>query len=103
MFRKIMLFCAVLLGPWLAVSGAAFAQAQQCAPYPDLTAHLISQFGETMVWHGDVSPEAVIQLWSNAATQTWTVVIYSADGTGCFMASGTGFETFAPSPAGTEG
>jgi hypothetical protein len=84
-------------------STAAFAQTQQCAPYPDLTAHLISQFGETMVWHGDATPQVVVQLWSNAETQTWTVVAYRADGMGCFMASGTGFETFARPPAGTEG
>jgi hypothetical protein len=103
MFKKIMVMCAVLVGPWVTFSGAAFAQSQQCAPYPDLASHLISQFGEVMVWQGNATPEAMVQLWSNADTETWTVLVYRADGLGCFMASGTGLETYAPPPAGTEG
>lgn len=104
MLEKIVAGLVVLFLLMVACSGAAYPQsATQCAPYANLQSHLAEKYGEAMVWQGSQSPETVVQVWSNAATETWTIVVYKADGMGCMVASGTGLETFAPPPAGTEG
>jgi hypothetical protein len=103
MFKRIMVFCAVLLGPWVAFPGAAFAQMQQCAPYAILATHLADRCGEAVIFQGQTSETAIMQLWLNAETGTWTVVYMMADAPACMVSSGQGGESVTPPPAGTEG
>lgn len=103
MLKKIMVLAWALLGPWMAFPGAAFAQAQQCAPYGALATLLSDQYGEAVIWQGQASATVIMQLWSNAESGTWTFVAVAADAPACMLASGQGSESIAPPPAGTEG
>jgi hypothetical protein len=83
--------------------GVARAQGQQCAPYDALRAHLQDKYAEAMIWQGIGGPETVAQLWVNAETGTWTVVMYRADGVGCMVASGQESQAITPPPCGHGG
>lgn len=106
MFKKAFAICAgviALMVVLITITTAAFAQTSQCAPYPVLSAHLTEKYGEAVVWVGNQSPAAILELWVNPETGTWTIVQYQASGNACMVVSGDGSQPLAPPPAGTEG
>jgi hypothetical protein len=102
-FEKIVAGLAVLALVLVSCAGAAWPQASQCAPYAAMATHLADRYGEAVIFQGQTSETAIMQLWANAETGTWTVVYMSADAPACMVASGQGGESIAPPPAGTEG
>ncbi len=78
----------------------AFAQTAQCAPRPDVLAALADKYGEARRGIGIAGQNAVMELFVNADTGTWTMIATTPDGKTCLIASGSNFETVSdPAPA----
>jgi hypothetical protein len=85
---------AVALAFALAASPAA---AQQCADRQTVVDHLGGKFQEAPTGRG-VSNGHMVEVWVSA-TGTWTVVVTSANGNACMVASGHAWETVDPAGA----
>ncbi len=78
----------------------AHAQTPQCASRPDVLAALATQYGEARRGIGIAGQNAVMELFVNPSTGTWTIIATSPDGKTCLIASGSNFEmTQDPAPA----
>jgi hypothetical protein len=80
------------------VASVAQVQGAQCAPWSNLSAYLTDTYGEAVTFQGQASATAVMQVWVNPATGTWTVIYMGADQSSCIAASGQGGEIIAPPP-----
>lgn len=80
----------------LALVSGAKAQ-QNCGPAQDVLSVLKDQFGESIVGQG-LSQGAIIQLWANDDTGTWTIVAVSPNGGACMLSAGSDFQHSAPKP-----
>lgn len=77
--------------------GAAPAQAQtNCAPRDLVHERLKSNFGEALTAGGLQSQSQVLEVWASDATGTWTVLMTTAQGLTCVIASGTNWHQNAP-------
>lgn len=74
----------------------------QCAPRDVLTKHLADQFGEGVVSMG-VNPQAMVEVWANLSTGTWSIMATTPAGLMCFIASGGNFEAVAAPKPGVDG
>lgn len=81
------------LGP-LSFAEPALAQENACASRNDVVRKLEDRFGETRTSVGIHREDAVVEVFSSAATGTWTIVITRADGMSCLLASGQRWEQF---------
>ena len=71
-----------------------------CAPRAGVLAQLAQTYGETRRSLGVAGPQAVVEVFANTATGTWTITATLPDGTMCLVASGQGFDAVAdPLPA----
>ena len=78
----------------------AHAQAAQCAPRADVLTALATKYGEARRGIGIAGQNAVMELFVNPSTGTWTIISTSPDGKTCLIASGSNFEaTSDPAPA----
>ena len=78
----------------------AHAQPAQCALRPDVLAALATKYGEARRGIGIAGQNAVMELFVNPATGTWTILVTTPDGKTCLIASGSDFEaTRDPAPA----
>lgn len=78
----------------------AHAQTPQCAPRPDVLTALATKYGEARRGIGIAGQNAVMELFVNPSTGTWTIIATSPDGKTCLIASGSNFEmTQDPAPA----
>lgn len=78
----------------------AHAQAAQCGPRPDVLSALATKYGEARRGIGIAGQNAVVELFVNPSTGTWTIIATSPDGKTCLIASGSNFEgTSDPAPA----
>ena len=71
----------------------------QCAPVERVMQFLSAQHGESPVVIG-LMPTAMMQVWANPDTGTWTLLRITPDGQACMMASGGNLEFAAPMPKG---
>jgi hypothetical protein len=87
----------------LAVSLAVPAAAQQyrnCAPRAVVIERLATGYSETRQNIGLGSQGAVVEVFANPDTGTWTITVTSPAGVTCLVASGQSFETIVePLPA----
>lgn len=87
----------------LAACVALPAMAQEnCAPRDVVTESLRSRYGESVQSMGMVANGTVLEMWANAETGTWSIMITRPDGISCLPASGRGFEA-VDSPASPTG
>lgn len=70
----------------------AFGQSQNCAARFLVEDRLGGGYGESVQSLGVTDNGAVIEMWANVDTGTWTAVVNLPDGTACVVASGVGFE-----------
>ena len=75
----------------------AIAQ-MQCGGYADAVAHLSTAYGESIVVRGIDGAGAVVEMFANPDTGTWTALIVQPDGTACMVAAGGDFEYHSPKP-----
>lgn len=71
----------------------------QCAPRDDVIAHLATHYAETRRGIGIAANDTVLEIFASD-TGSWTIVITTAQGLTCLVASGEGFETIAAPPPG---
>lgn len=78
----------------------AQAQSAQCAPRPEVLTALATKYGEARRGIGIAGQNAVMELFVNPVTGTWTITATSPEGKTCLIASGSNFEGISdPAPA----
>lgn len=78
----------------------AFAQSPQCAPRADVLAVLGGKYGEARRGVGIAGQNAMMELFVNETTGTWTMTATTPEGKTCLIASGSAFEPVTdPAPA----
>jgi hypothetical protein len=89
----------------LALAGApTFALAQaNCADRQDLVDQLVSGYGEEFAGGGLQNARHIIEVWASDEEGTWTILMTTADGKSCVMASGTDWRKGQPQPKGVTG
>lgn len=77
----------------LMVASSVSAQgAQNCATREKVIARLAEKYGETRQSMGLGSNNAVMEVFANDASGSWTITVTMANGVMCMMASGQAFE-----------
>lgn len=80
-------------GVLLLAANHAAAQGQSCGPHDNVVDLLASSYGEARESLGIAANNAVIEVFANRETGTWTITITYPGGATCLMASGLSFET----------
>lgn len=93
--RHILIYFVVFLVGAIFAS-AVHAQQAQCAPTAQVLDALVNKYGEQQITHGATPSGAIIQVWANAETGTWSAIVHRPDGVSCLVASGDSFEFSAP-------
>ncbi|MFT3972297.1 MAG: hypothetical protein QM699_02230 [Amaricoccus sp.] len=99
MSKLILLVRAMTALGLLAMTPEARAEepGKACAAHADVVRKLSDRFGETRTSIGLHKDDAVVEVFSSAATGTWTIVVTGTDGMSCLLAAGKGWEQ---APAG---
>ncbi len=87
-----MLFALSLGFGGLILATHAAQSAPQCAPRDTVMAALAGQYGETRRGMGLTADQAVIEVFANDTSGTWTITATLPDGQTCLVASGQGYE-----------
>lgn len=95
------LLCLLLALAWIA-TGAAEAQAANCAPRAVVLERLAERYGETRQGIGLGGSGTVVEMFANPQTGTWTLLATNTAGVTCLVASGHAFE-LTPAKPGPEG
>jgi len=84
---------------FLVLSMAKQANAQsQCGPEDQVAQLLGGKYNEAPVFRGVAANGALIVMWTNESTGTWTTTVHNGAGVACIVASGDSFETLSPPP-----
>jgi len=78
---------------------AAPASAASCAPNDVVVSRLADQYGESRQSGGLAENGALMEVFANPETGTWTVTITTADGTTCVIATGHAYTPITEGPA----
>jgi hypothetical protein len=71
-------------------------QAQPCAERALVVERLESRFGETRQSRGLNGANGLVEIYVSAETGTWTILVTTADGKSCLLASGNVWEQAIP-------
>ena len=84
---------AGLLALFLALSpsGAMAQMAPLCADRATVTQGLAENYGEQALGGGIADNQQLVEVFTNVATGSWTVLVSRADGVSCLIASGQGW------------
>ena len=77
----------------------AHAQQNKCFAYDQLTVQLESKHGESVQSRG-LMQGALLEMWANSESGTWTAVVRRPDGVGCIAAAGNTWRRVEPTPPG---
>jgi len=88
---KLHRYVALAAALWAAFSFTASAQAP-CAERAEWLSHLEARFGELRTAVGMVGPDAVLELFLNGETGTWTLLVSTVDGMTCLLAAGEAWQ-----------
>lgn len=84
---------AVVLILIFALFNTAFAQQRNCGPRDAIVARLAERYGETLQSRGVTGGgSAVMEVFANLDTGTFTVAMSNASGLSCMVAAGEGFQ-----------
>lgn len=83
----------------IALAGSASAN-PACAPRGHVVDRLMTKYGESPVSVGLGSKGALVEVFANQASGTWTIVVTRPDGISCLAASGQDFMRIDALPAG---
>lgn len=90
--------CAAIIALALVPPGTADAQsASQCGPREAVLTQLERRYGEARQALGLSANNAVVELYANTETGTWTIVGTFASGATCLIASGEAYQALAES------
>jgi hypothetical protein len=85
---KVLIFVLSVIVAYIA--GSLQADAAQCAPAEAVHEGLSRNYGETPQATGEAADGAVMALYANEETGTWTLLVVTV-GQACLVASGGGF------------
>ena len=103
MTRLLAVALSGLLLPALAAAQSAPQAARQCAAHEAVVAQLAERYGESRQAMGLAPNNAVVELFANTETGTWTITGTLASGITCLIASGEAYEPVAESLIPGEG
>lgn len=78
------------------------AMAQQCGNRADIVAQLAGQYHESHRFIGLTESGQIVEAFA-ASSGSWTILVSSANGVSCVVASGQGFEVVDAAPEGVPG
>lgn len=87
-----------ILAASLFLASALPAVASNCLPRPVMVEGLASKYGEYVTSRGLGGDGMMIEMYASPETGTWSVVVTSASGLACLVASGTAFEAVSAIP-----
>ena len=79
---------------------AATQMAGFCGDHTKMVKKLKLGYGETRLGIGQVSPQALIEIWASEKTRTWTILEVYPGGMACIQSSGTRWMTYEPEVKG---
>ena len=88
-------FFALVMGFSAVLVATQFAQAQNrpnCAERATVVARLAEGYGEARQSIGLAPNNAVVEVFANEETGTWTITVTMPNGTTCLVASGQAYE-----------
>lgn len=92
----------VALALGLALTAIPAAEAQnRCGAREKIVAHLETKYGEHQRSVGIQGQGEVIEIYANAVSGTWTIILTNARGLSCLMAAGEAFQQLTPKTAET--
>ncbi len=92
---------ALLLGLFVTSQAAAQEQdARTCATRGEALSHLSDKYSEAPIAMGLTNKGAVIEVLTNKAGTTWTIIITMPNGVSCMVAAGEGWELVKQVAAG---
>lgn len=97
-------FTAASGGVWLVLAAvalphAAEAQGRVCGPHDRIVEQLASEYGESRQSIGLGLNNAVVEVFANLETGTWTITVTAPAGPTCLVAAGEAFQhMFDPLP-----
>ena len=65
------------------------AQGRNCGPHAAVTTHLAAKFGESRTMMGLAANQMVVEVFVNADSGSWTIIVTRPDGVTCLVASGS--------------
>lgn len=74
------------------------AAASNCAPRDVVIDRLAARYGESRQSIGLGANNAVVEVFASPETGTWTIIVTTAQGLTCMIASGQAFEALAEAP-----
>ena len=87
------IFAALVLGIGAAVPAVAYQQI--CAPRSGMVDTLADKYRESLQSMGLTSDNKIVEVFASPETGTWTIIISSAAGMACVVASGQAFALFS--------
>ncbi len=90
--------------PGLALALAALpafapAQAMRCGARETVIRHLEERYGETRRSVGLQEGRGVVELYANAESGSWTILLTTPQGMSCLMAAGESYQRLEPKKA----
>jgi len=79
----------------VSATGALAQNSNQCGPREVILAQLAARYGEARKAVGLAANNAVVELFANAESGTWTITGTLPSGVTCLIASGESFEALA--------
>lgn len=86
----------------LLTAGPALAYGN-CADRDIVTSTLEKKFGESPVGAGLDGETELYEIWQSDEGDSWTILMTTADGLTCVLASGTDWRQSMPTPPGIKG
>jgi len=80
----------------VALYGAPVAAQQVCDLHETQSNQLKSRYGEQRIGFGMSGPAAIVEIWANTETGTWTILVVYPDGMSCLKAAGESWQTDPP-------
>jgi len=99
-FRFVILIWVVLcvLAIVVGATAPAHAQTAACADHDAVTALLAERYGEARIAIGLAADGALVEVWANRESGTWTIMITQPGGPACLAAGGEAFELALETP-----
>jgi hypothetical protein len=86
------------------VSAPSVVLAQtNCAERQAVVDRLEAGYGEEFTRGGMPTARQIIEVWASEEQGTWTILMTTADGRSCVLASGTAWRKGMPVPKGVQG
>lgn len=85
------LFVAMALVAGL-MAAPVYAQPRNCGPHQAVVERLASQYGESRQSIGLGANNAVVEVFANEETGSWTITVTQPTGLSCLVAAGQSYE-----------